>query len=102
MYATESEHQVIHAGVSVPETPNPKFAILEFGTGSLMPVGPQQAVPVPHTLHKFSLNKKGLRELIDALTTVHESLADESDLITASDLSGVAKLADFNGQLRSS
>ena len=66
---------------------------LVLGVMTVIPVGPQQLLPVPLGTLRVPLNKQSADSLIESLTSLRDELDERSNLAVATDLSAVERAA---------
>jgi hypothetical protein len=66
---------------------------LVLGLLTVVPVGPQQLLPVPFGTVRVPLNKKSCGSLIESLQELYDSLEERSNIEVATNLSAVEAAA---------
>lgn len=95
MSAFDATIRVGEAGVESVEGPDGKAyeGQLVLGLMTVVPVGPQQLLPVPFGTIRVPLNKQSCQNLIESLQALEESLEERSNIEVATNLGAVEKAA---------
>jgi hypothetical protein len=101
MYAFDAQLQPQGVQVTTDQEDGATQTQVCIAIGGFLPIN-NPPLPVPLGILRFPFNKKNLGDLIQALQQAHDTMKDDSSLVTAQSVDEAERVAAFHDTIRGS